>query len=63
MKTQSSNLFTAVSTEQTENQVKQVKDILFGRYSHQPSKTFSSADMWNIQRRKRTQTARRYFSY
>ena len=63
MKTQSANLFTVISTEQTENLVKQAKDILFGGLNHHQGKTFSTADLWNIQRKKRSQVPRRYFAY
>jgi hypothetical protein len=63
MKTQSLNLFTAISTEHTENLVKEVRDILLGGFNHHHGKTFSTADLWNIQRKKRSQVTRRYIEY
>jgi hypothetical protein len=59
MKKQTSNLFSPICKDQTENLTTVVKETLALGFSQ--AKTFSSADMWNIQRRGRTMLQRRSF--
>jgi hypothetical protein len=61
MKKQSTNQFSPISKEQTEKLTTVVKETLALGIS--PVKTFSTADLWNIQRRGRTMMSRRnYFA-
>lgn len=53
MKTNSSNLFTQLSKNAIENLTTTVKEILSKDVVNQQQKTFSSADLWNIQRNRR----------
>ncbi len=59
MKKQTSNQFSPISKEQTEQLTTIVKETLALGISH--VKTFSTADLWNIQRRSRTMMSRRSF--
>lgn len=61
MKKQSTNQFSAISKEQTEQLTTVVSEtIALGVI---PVKIFSSADLWNIQRRGRSMMSRRnYFA-
>ena len=54
MKTKSSNLFTQLSSNALENLTNAVKETLAKNVVNQQQKTFSSADLWNIQRNRRT---------
>jgi len=60
MKKQSSDLFTAISTEQTENLTKEVKETLAFEHNH-ATKTFTATDLWNIHRQRRSLSSRRQF--
>jgi methionine aminopeptidase len=61
MKKQTTNQFSPISKEQTEQLTTVVKETLALGISH--VKTFSTADLWNIQRRGRTMMSRRnYFA-
>jgi len=61
MKKQSTDQFSPISKEQTEKLTTVVKETLALGIS--PVKTFSTADLWNIQRRGRTMMSRRnYFA-
>lgn len=59
MKKQTNNFspLTKVETEKLTNVVSETLALEF----NQP-KTFSSAELWNIQRRSRTMTSRRYYA-
>lgn len=57
MKKQSTNQFLPISKEQTEKLTTVVSETLALGIS--PVKTFSTADLWNIQRRSRTMMSRR----
>jgi hypothetical protein len=61
MKKQTTNQFSSISKEQTEQLTTVVNEtIALGVI---PAKIFSSADLWNIQRRGRTMMSRRnYFA-
>ena len=59
MKKQTTNQFSPISKEQTEQLTTVVKETLALGISH--VKTFSTADLWNIQRRGRTMMSRRSF--
>jgi hypothetical protein len=59
MKKQTTNQFSPISKEQTEQLTTVVKETLALGISH--VKTFSTADLWNIQRRSRTMMSRRSF--
>lgn len=58
MKKQSENTFLPISKEQTENLTSVVKETIASGYSQ--TKTFSTADLWNIQRRSKTMLHRRH---
>lgn len=59
MKKQTTNQFSPISKEQTEKLTTVVKETIALGLSH--VKTFSTADLWNIQRRSRTIMSRRSF--
>jgi hypothetical protein len=59
MKKQTTNQFSPISKEQTEKLTTVVKETIALGISH--VKTFSTADLWNIQRRSRTIMSRRSF--
>ncbi len=59
MRTQSTTLFTALSETMVKNLTTQVKETLaIGFHSN---KTFSTADLWNIQRQRKNMVTRRRF--
>ncbi|HPH84768.1 MAG TPA: hypothetical protein PLC48_04885 [Ferruginibacter sp.] len=60
MKTQSNTLLAELSKTQVENLTNQVKETLAIGYNA-GAKTFSSADLWNIQKQRRTFLSRRSF--
>jgi hypothetical protein len=60
MKKQSNTLFAYLSNEQVNNLTSIVKETLAKGVSPIPGKTFSAADLWNIQRRKKSLMQRRY---
>ena len=61
MKKQTTNQFSPISKEQSEKLTTVVKETLALGISQ--VKTFSTADLWNIQRRARTMVSRRnYFA-
>jgi hypothetical protein len=60
MKRQSNTLFTYLSNEQVNNLTSIVKETLAKGVSPISSKTFSAADLWNIQRQKKGLLQRRY---
>ena len=59
MKKQNENTITLLSKKDVENLTKVVKETL----SIAKPKIFSTADLWNIQRRSRTMVSRRNFSF
>ena len=59
MKKQTSNQFLQISKEETEKLTTVVKETIALGFEH--AKTFTSADMWNIQRRGRTMLQRRSY--
>ena len=63
MKTQLTNLFSQISKTQVENLAIQVKETLAMGYNHNQSKTFSAAELWNIQRQRKSINPRRRFAY
>ncbi len=58
MKKQSENTFAQITKEYTENLTSVIKEALAVEFNH--PKTFSTADLWNIQRRGRTMLQRRH---
>ncbi len=60
MKKQTTNQFLQMSIEQTEKLTTVVKETL--ALGLNKAKIFSTADLWNIQRRSRTMTNRRNFA-
>ena len=60
MKKQTTNQFLQMSKEQTQKLTTIVKETLALGLS--PVKVFSFAELWNIQRRSRTMTQRRYYA-
>ena len=60
MKKQSENNFTQISKEHTKELTTVVKETL--ALGLIPVRTFSTADLWNIQRRSKTMMYRRHFA-
>lgn len=60
MKKQSNTLFTPISKKEVENLTQQVKETLATGLSIHNRK-FSSLDLWNIHRQRRTLAGRRQF--
>ncbi len=63
MKMQSTNLFSQISKTQVENLTMEVKETLAMGYNHNQSKTFSAAELWNIQRQRKSLNQRRRFAF
>lgn len=61
MRTQTTTLFTNLSKETVKNLVTEVKETLAYDINNGQHKTFSSADLWNIQRQRRVFNIRRSF--
>lgn len=61
MRTQTTTLFNNLSKETVKNLVTEVKETLAYGINDGQHKTFSSADLWNIQRRRRVFSIRRSF--
>jgi hypothetical protein len=61
MKTASANLFSQISKTETDNLTTQVKETLAMGYAQNNTKTFSAAELWNIQRQRRSFVQRRAF--
>jgi len=59
MKRQSVSLFTTLTIEELEAIINIVSETIAGGQSITKEKKFSSADLWNIQRQKRTFVQRR----
>lgn len=61
MKTQ--NKYTAVNLEKTmiESMFHETKETVANNMNTATHKSFSNAELWNIQRNMRTRTGRRYF--
>ena len=59
MKKQTTNGFSQISKEETEKLTTVVNETLAMGFNQ--AKTFSTADLWNIQRRSRTMMQRRSF--
>ena len=62
MKTQSANLFNQISKTQVENLTMEVKETLAVGYNQNQSKSFSAAELWNIQRQRKSINQRRRFA-
>lgn len=63
MKTQTTNLFNQLSKAETENLTAIVEETLAIGYNQVQEKTFSAAELWNIQRQRKTLSQRRRFVY
>ena len=63
MKTQSNNLFAQVSKETVKELTTEVKETLAFGYNNSSNKTFSAAELWNIQRQRRSLGSRRGFGF
>jgi hypothetical protein len=61
MKTQSTSLFTHLSKTIVKNLTTQVKETLATGFNMHKGKTFSTADLWNIQRQGKNMLSRRRF--
>jgi hypothetical protein len=60
MNTQLNNLFTAISKTETE-QLTSIVNETIAVVAH-PEKAFTAAQLWNIQRQKKTYSRRGYFA-
>jgi len=63
MKTQLKNLFNQISKKQVENLTMEVKETLVMGYNQARSKTFSAAELWNIQRQRKSLNQRKRFAF
>jgi len=63
MKTQSTNLLNQISKIEMENLTTEVKETLAFGYNNTQVKTFSAAELWNIQRQHKSMSQRRRFVY
>ena len=63
MKTQSANLFSQISKATVKTLTTEVKETLDFGYANGQSKTFSAAELWNIQRQRRSLGSRRGFVF
>ena len=61
MKKKSNSLFANLSNSQIENLTREVKETIAFEPGAAVSKTFTTADLWNIQRQARTRVQRRFF--
>ena len=61
MKTQSTNLFNQISHSEVKDLTTMVKETLDFGCCNKQHKTFSAADLWNIQRQRRSFNVRRGF--
>ena len=59
MKT-SINIFNRLTRTEINNLTAEVKETIADLQSHKPLKHFGTADLWNIQRRRRNTMLRRY---
>lgn len=62
MRTQSTALFNEISKEEVKNLTTVVKETLALGHAIIRSKTFSSAELWNIQRQRKSLNQRRRFA-
>ena len=60
MKTSTTQLFSTFSQQQVEKLTSEVKETLARVFNQQRSKRFGTADLWNIERRRRTLAQRRH---
>lgn len=60
MKTEMKSLFKAISEEQIKNLVTEVKETIADENNYQQVRIFSSADLWNIQRRGKAISRRKH---
>jgi hypothetical protein len=60
MKKQSTSLFGDINREELKNLTNVVKETLGFGVSQSTKRIFSAAELWDIQRRKRSFTARRF---
>jgi len=63
MKTQLTNLFSQISKSQVAKLTVEVKETLALGFKQDQTKTFSAAELWNIQRQRKSFTQRRRFAY
>ena len=63
MKTQNTNFFQALSTEQLNNLVKEVKETVAHNVPQVNQKTaFGVVDLWNLERSRRSRMVRRHLA-
>ena len=63
MKTQNTNFFQALSTEQLNNLVKEVKETVAHNVPQVSQKTaFGVVDLWNLERSRRSRMVRRHLA-
>lgn len=60
MKKQSTNLFAAIAKSTLAGLTNEVKETLAEGFSQQPKKVFTAADLWNIQRQRKSMLQRRF---
>ncbi len=61
MKTQTTNPLSPLTKTEVENLTMQVKETLAIGFTSRHTKTFSTADLWNIHRNQRTIMSRRRY--
>ena len=60
MKTQTNSFYTFIGKAQLSNYATDIKETVAMDFCNKTQKIFSAADMWNIERRRRTRTQRRF---
>ena len=60
MKKQSTILFSTIGKTQVENLTNIVKETIVPGFSQAPTRQFTAADLWNIQRQRRSFVQRRF---
>ena len=59
MRTETNTLFASISNDQMNQMVKEVKETVATDVNQDNSKTFSTADLWRIQKNRRMRVQRR----
>lgn len=59
MRTDNTNLFASISNDHINQLVKEVKETVATDVNQENSKTFSTADLWRIQKNRRMRIQRR----
>lgn len=61
MKKQTINSFIPISTEELASLITIVEETIAIGFNYPPNKTFTAADLWNIQRQTKNRRQRRFY--